>query len=34
MENKDKIELTCLGVGTYYYLPPETFDPSRNSLID
>jgi tousled-like kinase len=34
MSDKEKIELTCLGVGTYYYLPPETFDPNRNSLID
>lgn len=34
MSDKEKIELTCLGVGTYYYLPPETFDPSRNTLID
>lgn len=34
MADKDKIEITCMGVGTYYYLPPETFDPNRNSLID
>lgn len=34
MADKDKIELTCKGVGTYYYLPPESFDPNRNSLID
>lgn len=34
MENKDKIELTCLGVGTFYYLPPEIFDQSSKSMID
>lgn len=34
MSDREKIELTCLGVGTYYYLPPETFDPSRTTLID
>ena len=34
MADKEKIELTCLGVGTYYYLPPETFDPTRSSMID
>lgn len=34
MKDKDKIEDTCLGLGTYYYLPPETFDPNRSLMID
>ena len=29
-DNVDKIELTSQGVGTYWYLPPECFDTSRN----
>lgn len=29
-DNKDIIELTSQGVGTYWYLPPECFDNSRN----
>jgi tousled-like kinase len=28
--NCDNIELTSQGVGTYWYLPPECFDTSRN----
>lgn len=34
MADKDKIELTTMGVGTYYYLPPETFYQNKNNLID
>lgn len=35
MADKDKIELTTMGVGTYYYLPPETFSSqNKNNLID
>jgi tousled-like kinase len=29
-DNSDKIELTSQGVGTYWYLPPECFDNSKN----
>lgn len=28
--NSDNIELTSQGVGTYWYLPPECFDTTRN----
>jgi tousled-like kinase len=28
--NSDRLELTSQGVGTYWYLPPECFDTSRN----
>ncbi len=28
--NRENIELTSQGVGTYWYLPPECFDTSRN----
>jgi tousled-like kinase len=38
-DNKDKIELTSQGVGTYWYLPPECFDngispPEISSKVD
>lgn len=29
-DNTEKIELTSQGVGTYWYLPPECFDTSKN----
>lgn len=38
MGNEDsKVDLTCQGVGTYWYLPPETFDenlPKINPKVD
>lgn len=33
-ENENEIELTSIGVGTYWYLPPETFEngPDENII--
>ena len=34
-DQKDQIELTSQGVGTYWYLPPECFEMDKNKpLID
>ena len=33
-ENSDRLELTSQGVGTYWYLPPETFDVNRKSFVN
>ena len=32
-DQKDNIELTSQGVGTYWYLPPECFEMGKNSPV-
>jgi tousled-like kinase len=32
-ENVTRLELTSQGVGTYWYLPPETFEENKTPLI-